>query len=204
VKNLLQSLSSLCAVVESSDEADALAVRQLVQRQLPQVTQRLQGTLDKLNQGHDIRTETISAAEWWRTLRQRYSHETVLFEPIALPEAAEIPVDLFDSVADNLLQNALAKRRSAVEIRIHASLSWDSGCVLRVCDNGQPLGEYLVRRLFAAPVASSHGFGVGLYQAARQAEANGHRLLLTSNVKGKVCFELRPYTKEVFPRQPSG
>jgi len=204
VKNLLQSLSSLCAVVESSDEADALAVRQLVQRQLPQVTQRLQGTLDKLNQGHDTRTETISAAEWWRTLRQRYSYETVLFEPIALPEAAEIPVDLFDSVADNLLQNALAKRRSAVEIRIRARLSWDSGCVLRVCDDGQPLGEYLVRRLFAAPVASSHGFGVGLYQAARQAEANGHRLLLTSNVKGQVCFELRPYTKEVFPRQPSG
>ena len=69
----------------------------------------------------------------------------------------------------------------------------------RVCDNGQPLSEYLVRRLFAAPVASAHGFGVGLYQAARQAEANGYRLLLTSNVKGKVCFELRPVRYGSFP-----
>jgi signal transduction histidine kinase len=204
VKNLLQSLSSLCAVVESSDEGDAKAVRQLVQRQLPQVTQRLQGTLDKLNQGHNVRTETASAAEWWRTLQQRYSHEPVSFEPVALPAAAEIPADLFDSVADNFLQNALAKRRSAPQTQIHVSLLWDSGCVLKVCDDGHPLGEYLVRRLFAAPLASAHGFGVGLYQAARQAEANGHRLLLASNVEGKVCFELRRDAMAAFPRRPSG
>jgi signal transduction histidine kinase len=204
VKNLLQSLSSLCAVVSNSDEADAPAVRQLVQRQLPQVTQRLQGTLDKLNQGQGVRNETASAAEWWRTLQQRYAHEAVSFAPIALPGHAQIPVDLFDSVADNLLQNALAKRRSAPEIRIHAALPWESGCVLSVCDDGQPLGEYLVRRLFDAPVASALGFGVGLYQAARQAEANSHRLLLASNVEGKVCFELRPHATATSPQRPSG
>ena len=112
-------------------------------------------------------------------------------------------MELFDSVADNFLQNALAKRRSARETRIQAALLWESGCVLSVCDDGQALGEYLVRRLFTAPVASAHGFGVGLYQAARHAEANGYRLLLASNVDGRVCFELRPEPTAASPLQPS-
>jgi hypothetical protein len=51
VKNLLQSLNSLCSAVEASSEADAPGLRRLLQRQLPQVTRRLQGTLDKLSQG---------------------------------------------------------------------------------------------------------------------------------------------------------
>ena len=204
VKNLLQSLSSLCSVVENSDETDALAVRQLVQRQLPQVTQRLQGTLDKLNQGSNVRTETAPALEWWRLLQQRYAHEALSFELAAVPGSAEIPVDLFDSVIDNLLQNALTKRRSTPQTRIRVALHWDSGCVLEVSDDGPPLGEYLVRRLFSAPVASAHGFGVGLYQAARQAEAYGHRLLLASNTGGNVTFELRPEPTAAFRPRPSG
>jgi len=205
VKNLLQSLSSLCAAVEGSNQDDALAVRQLVQRQLPQVTQRLQGTLDKLNQGHSTGSEAAPAAQWWRTLQQRYAHEAILFESVELPADAEVPVELFDSVADNFLQNALGKRRSARQTRIEAALLWESGCVLRVCDDGQALSEYLVRRLFTAPVASAHGFGVGLYQAARHAEGSGYRLLLASNVDGRVCFELRPRgATAASPQQPSG
>src|SRR5689334_7514276 len=203
VKNLLQSLSSLCAVVGSSDEADAQAVRQLVQRQLPQVTQRLQGTLDKLNQGQGIGTESASAVEWWRTLEHRYSHEAVSFAPLDLPSTAQLPVDLFDSVADNLLQNALTKRRSENQMHIHAFLEWQAGCLLRVCDDGQAMSEHLARKLFTAPVASSLGFGVGLYQAARQAQVNSYRLVLASNLPGKVCFELRPTATAVSSQPPA-
>ena len=69
VKNLLQSLRSLCAAVESSDEADAPALRRLLQRQLPQVAQRLQTTLDKLGRGAEAAQSTDSAGHWWRELQ---------------------------------------------------------------------------------------------------------------------------------------
>ncbi len=204
VKNLLQSLSSLCSAVESSSEADAAAVRQLVQRQLPQVTQRLQGTLDKLDQGSGGRVDKFSAAQWWRAVQQRYSHEPVKFDSDNLPSGAEVVVEVFDSVVDNLLQNALVKRRVAPDLHIRASLRWESGVVLSVCDDGQPVGEYLARRLFTAPVPSAHGLGVGLYQAGRQAESNGYRLLLSSNTEGRVCFELAPHATAAAPLRSSG
>jgi hypothetical protein len=41
-----------------------------------------------------------------------------------------------------------------------------------------------------APVSSRGGLGIGLYQAARQAEAAGYRLSLESNRDGDVCFAL--------------
>jgi hypothetical protein len=40
-------------------------------------------------------------------------------------------------------------------------------------------------------VASSRGLGIGLYQAARQADAAGYRLTLEKNGDGEVCFALR-------------
>ena len=103
VKNLLQALSSLCAAVEASSEADAAALRRLLRRQLPQVTQRLQGTLDKLNRRPDAPPEEGCAQGWWRGLQQRYAHENVQFDSRdPLPEGALLPVDLFDSVAENV------------------------------------------------------------------------------------------------------
>ena len=41
-----------------------------------------------------------------------------------------------------------------------------------------------------APVNSRAGLGIGLYQAARQAETAGYRLALETNVDGEVCFAL--------------
>jgi hypothetical protein len=41
-------------------------------------------------------------------------------------------------------------------------------------------------------VPSGGGLGIGLYQAARQAEAAGFSLALESNRDGEVCFVLRP------------
>jgi hypothetical protein len=191
VKNLLQSLGSLCAAVEASSEADAAALRRLLQRQLPQVTQRLQGTLDKLNRRPDAAPEMGPAHAWWRGLVQRYAHEGVLFDAAGVPEEARLPVELFDSAADNLLQNAVAKRRGTPGLSIAATLAWEQGPVLRVCDSGDAIAEPLAHQLFATPVASAQGLGVGLYQAGRLATANAYRLALASNVSGKVCFDLR-------------
>ena len=208
VKNLLQSLGSLCSAVETSDERDAVAVRRLVQRQLPQITQRLQSTLDKLSRTDNARQETASAIAWWREVQQRYAHEGVLFDTASVPAEAEVTIELFDSVVDNLLQNALAKRRSHPGIRIRAALAWEAGCTLSVCDSGDALSGQIAQHLFSAPVPSLQGLGVGLYQSARQATAGGYRLALASNVKGKVCFALVPAAKEILtaasPLLPSG
>jgi hypothetical protein len=48
VKNLLQSLRSLCGAAESSSADEAGALQGLVKRQLPQIAQRLTVTLEKL------------------------------------------------------------------------------------------------------------------------------------------------------------
>jgi hypothetical protein len=46
--------------------------------------------------------------------------------------------------------------------------------------------------LLRAPVRSSTGLGIGLYQAARLAEKSGYALTLTENRDGSVCFSLMP------------
>jgi hypothetical protein len=61
---------------------------------------------------------------------------------------------------------------------------------LRVCDTGSPVPPQVVAGLLRGPVASASGLGIGLYQAARQAEASGFRLVLERNEPGEVCFAL--------------
>jgi signal transduction histidine kinase len=191
VKNLLQSLRSLCAAVEGSDEADAAALRRLLRRQLPQVAQRLQTTLEKLDRGAEAGQSTDSAGHWWRELQQRYAHEPIVFEADPLPPEQQLPTDLFDRVVENCLQNALEKRRTAPHLQIRVRLSLEGGLQLTVCDDGEALPESVARTLFTAPVPSRQGLGVGLYQTARQASTSGYRLALTHNEPGKVCFTLK-------------
>jgi signal transduction histidine kinase len=190
VKNLLQSLNSLCSAVDASSEADAAALRRLLQRQLPQVSRRLQGTLDKLSRGPEGGREDVPAQGWWLDLRQRYAHEGVQFETGGIPATARIPLDVFDSVAENLLQNALAKRQAQPGIAIQARLDWDGTATLRVSDDGAPVPDAVSARLFQAPVASASGLGVGLYQAARLAAERGYQLELERNAPGQVGFRL--------------
>ena len=62
---------------------------------------------------------------------------------------------------------------------------------LRVCDSGSAVPPEIESRLLRSPVSSRSGLGIGLYQAARQAEAAGFQLSLEENRDGKVCFALR-------------
>jgi hypothetical protein len=48
----------------------------------------------------------------------------------------------------------------------------------------------VAKQLLRAPVRSTAGLGIGLYQAARHAEANGYALTLAENRDGAVCFAL--------------
>jgi signal transduction histidine kinase len=190
VKNLLQTLKSLCDAAESSREDDAESVRLLMQRQLPQITQRLQITLDKLNGKPTVPVQAVSALEWWTGLKQRFAHEPVRFEEAGVSADDKVPADLFESVAENLLQNALQKRRLAAALGVTVQLSHQAGLMLSVCDDGEPVPATVARSLFEGPTSSRAGLGVGLYQAARFAREQGYELRLASNERGKVCFEL--------------
>lgn len=195
VKNLLQSMKTLCAAVESSDPGQAEALQALMQRQLPQIVQRLQLTLDKLkspkvNAAEAV--ERISARSWWASLQQRYAQEHIEFAAYDMSRGKHIhiPGELFDSAADNLLQNVLEKRKVERDLVIRVGFSCDGGGRLTVCDDGSGLDETLVTQLLSAPVQSDNGLGVGLYQAERLARQEGYQLALTSNQSGRVCFEL--------------
>jgi signal transduction histidine kinase len=195
VKNLLQSLTTLCKAAESSGPEQADALQGLMKRQLPLITSRLDQTLRKLRAPHLVNREEAAASQWWAALKTRYGDEEIEFECEGEPDDTPIPVELFDSVADNLLQNALKKRASQKGILIRVRFS--AGRCLTVCDTGQPVSREAASRLLSAPVASSTGYGIGLYQAARQAEALGYQLRLVANEVGRVCFELRPALKLV-------
>ncbi|HUF20057.1 MAG TPA: ATP-binding protein, partial [Burkholderiales bacterium] len=193
VKNLLQTLGSLCSAAETSKENDAEAVRLLMQRQLPQITQRLQITLDKLNSKPSPVAQLAEARDWWSGLKQRFAHERVVFAEADIAAGARLPAELFEGVAENLLQNALEKRRLRTDLSITVQLACDrQGCVLTVCDDGDPVPQGLARHLFEAPVASNSGLGVGLYQAARFAREQGYVLRLETNERSRVCFILTP------------
>jgi signal transduction histidine kinase len=191
VKNLLQSLRSLCAAVESSDPGEAQALQALMQRQLPQITQRLNVTLDKLRSPQQADVTQGDAAVWWAGLAQRYSGRGVQFQVDGGPATdLRLPVELFDSVADNLIENALNKSASGGGLQVRVTFSAARGGTLTVCDDGAAIESNVVAELFQAPVHSHTGLGVALYQAAKQASQLGYRLALAANEPGMVCFVL--------------
>lgn len=186
VKNLLQSLNVLCSVA-ATQRGDSPQLLALVRRQLPAITQRLGATLDKLQRPLAEQEPPVPAAAWWEALVRQYQDRGVAFSARAL-DGAEVPRALFDSVADNLLQNALAKRAAQPGVRVSVALE---GGGLRVCDSGRAVPAELAASLLRAPVQSESGLGIGLYQAARQAAAAGYALRLEANRDGEVCFALR-------------
>src|SRR6185503_10367260 len=104
VKNLLQSLRSLCAAVDTSGADQAQSLQALMQRQLPQITQRLNVTLDKLQAPQQADTSQVDAKIWWEGLVQRHSSRNVQFQVDGAAEGLKLPAELFDSVADNLIE----------------------------------------------------------------------------------------------------
>ncbi len=194
VKNMLQSLKTLSSAAEHSGPEQAEELQGLIQRQMPQIVKRLEITLDKLRSPH-IQEEglgkgQILAREWWRNLKARYSQDDVDFQSDDPNAEGWIPQDLFDSVADNLLQNALRKRRQDPEMHIRVWFAMRPGPELRVTDDGSAAPPEVVQKLFHAPVSNYDGLGIGLYQAAKQAASLGYHLELSENREGEVCLWL--------------
>ena len=193
IKNLLQSLNVLVAAAARDDGRDSPELRALMRRQLPAMSQRLGETLEKLQRPREAgAVETyVAASGWWEALARQYHDEGVEFEGPPASATARLPRLLFDSVADNLIRNALAKRAADPTVRVRVSLECNHQLVLRVSDTGSAVPEDVQATLLRAPVRSGHkGMGIGLYQAARQAEGAGFSLSLETNRDGEVRFAL--------------
>ena len=189
IKNLLQSLAVLTSVAQRDETRDSAELQALLRRQLPLIERRLAETLAKF-QRPPAAESYVAASLWWDALARQYRGESVEFEPAAAPSGVRLPRSLFDSVADNLIRNALAKRADDDAVHVRVTLAWKNGIALRVCDSGAAVPPEIAAQLLRAPVSSRSGLGIGLYQAARQADTSGYRLTLESNRDGEVCFAL--------------
>ena len=189
VKNLLQSLNVLCAAAEreqgGSDELQAL-----MRRQLPVITQRLQQTLDKLRKPENDSGSSVPARKWWHELQRSYANQNIEFGDGEIADQSLLPRELFESAADNLIQNALGKRRLQGDFAIRVDFACGDTVRLEVSDAGRAVAAPTAAELLRGPVPSDSGFGIGLYQVARQAEACGYSLVMAHNTEGKVSFVL--------------
>jgi len=189
IKNLLQSLNVLCSVA-AREGSDSVQLQALVRRQLPVVAQRLEETLERLQHPRAGAETLVPARAWWEALGRQYQGPGIELHAGDLAPHARLPQSLFDSVADNLIRNALAKRAEHPGTRVRVTLECCEKICLRVCDTGAAVPEEIAADLLRSPVSSRSGLGIGLYQAARQAQASGFQLALENNADGKVCFAL--------------
>lgn len=196
VKNLLQSLNMLCFAAAQEGRENTPEFQALLRRQLPVITQRLQQTLDKLRRPVSESGQFLPLDEWWTALRARYARQDIVFAPEDAGAPTLVPGTLFNSVAENLLQNALDKKQERPHLRISVALGVGDSVGLQVCDDGDEIPAAVVEALFHAPVDSSSGLGIGLYQAARHATHYGYELRIAENRCGCVCFELRRRAQE--------
>lgn len=187
LKNMLQSLFALISIAEQQPAQ----AQPILQQQLPVMAQRIELTLSKLKVPmHETEASLMPLATWWSGLQQRHQYRNLewLQNEGGLDQLA-IPFNLFDSIVDNLIDNARNKRLHEPNIVVQVSLH-SRPFSLTVCDSGSEIQENVVMQLLHTVVESEDGLGVGLFQAARWAEQLGYRLLLQENTRGRVCFEL--------------
>ena len=192
VKNLLQSLNALCSAGSEPGAESSRDYQSLLRRQLPAISDRLADTLAKLNAPQSLSAARwVPASGWWMDLRQRMAAlDWISFkaEPLI---AGELPAEVFSGVVDNLIRNAAEKHLREPAIRVQVELGRnDAGFELIFCDDGSAMADTVASSLFLGPVSSESGYGIGLYHAARYANAAGYRLELAGNRLGRVCFRL--------------
>jgi signal transduction histidine kinase len=202
VKNLLQSLNVLCSAAERDPGGDPAALQAMMRRHLPTVLQRLQQTLDKLQRPQTDTGRFVQSDAWWESLQKTYQLLGVSFASVRVAAGVPLPKDLFDTTAENLLQNALEKRKLDPGVKVRIALELGDDIVLRVTDTGRPVAKNIQDGLLKGPVPSDTGYGIGLYQVARQADMLGFTLRLAVNEPSEVAFELRGALRRADSRAP--
>jgi signal transduction histidine kinase len=200
IKNILQSLGTLCAAAEqpSNGEEDHNLV-ELIRRQLPRLNQRLASTLTKLEMPSVEKKQQAKTATWWKNFKKTNAHLQILFDaPMQLPKT-DIDADVLDSVVDNLIQNAVEKARTETNTIVRVSLCDSPIFKLEVSDTGSAIPADIADRLFKSHVTSKSGLGVGLYHAAQQARQAGYNLSLIENEDGNVRFRIEAQHLQLSP-----
>ncbi len=133
----------------------------------------------------------VSPEQWWSNLQHSHTNSRIMFAPLPQGSGKElIPRDLFDEAADNLINNALQKRKRQGELKIEVALVIGPQMRLQVSDDGCSIEPNLVQDLFRGPVQSERGHGMGLFQLHRLAARDGFDLTLAVNQPGAVMFAL--------------
>jgi nitrogen-specific signal transduction histidine kinase len=194
IKNILQSAQTLTQVVQD-EQHNTEDVARLIRKQLPLLTQRLRSTLEKLSAPRNIKSSSCNISQWWQQLRDRYIGREISFTE-NIEHDCEIPYEVFDSILENLLQNAREKRinepQTAILVSLECKCSTETDNIkITVCDTGSAIPDNTSKQLFRDALQSESGFGIGLYQSHQQAVRIGYSLALSENRAGQVCFVLQ-------------
>src|SRR4051812_2530537 len=119
VKNLLQSLNALVSVAgEESGRDHSPELQSLIRRQLPVIAQRLASTLEKLQRPQTESDQIVMVEDWWEALKRQYGPNGIEFQTNSTRMGISLPRSMAESIADNLIQNALTKRKMDSKMKI--------------------------------------------------------------------------------------
>ena len=192
VKNILQSTQTMTQIINDND-AQMQEKVDVIKTQMPLLTQRLNTTLEKLRapSADDVRKSSKgSLLHWWNQMQMRYTGRHIEFSS-DINQDIEIPVDIFTTVLENLLDNARNKRSREPRLKIIVNLSdKDNQLTISVTDTGSAINPDIASQLFKEVVSSNDGFGIGLYQSYELAKNHGVELKIEENMDGQVSFSL--------------
>jgi len=188
IKNILQSIKTSINIVQIKPDENQPLPSKLLQQNLNQISNRLESTLEKLK-APELSTsyQFVDIEKWLENFKSINSHSSVEYHSDIRVSHA-IPPELFESVINNLLSNALSKTDTKnIIVDVISNLEM---IVVTVCDDGKSMDVDVENKLFNQPVSSGQGMGIGLYQSAFMARAFNYELELANNQEGKVCFSL--------------
>lgn len=193
IKNILQSIKTSLDILR--EDSDSKEQQKLLRTNLTQISNRLESTLDKLKTPKlDTRINLVGCREWMVQLEGRHHTNQKLLFSSDIETIVPVPADLFDSVADNLINNALRKKAThKIKVRLFSN---NDIILLSICDDGDAVSPEIEADIFKKPVSSGSGMGIGLYQSAIMASAFNFELELSQNETGKVCFNLFQHLTE--------
>lgn len=189
IRNILQSIKTSLSILEMDKGQDRDKHQKLLHTNLSQISTRLENTLEKLRVPN-LNTKIIlqDCNQWMDKLEEQHSANSKIVFHRDIEHIVPVPIDLFDSVVENLINNAIRKssvKRVDIRLLSHANI-----LLLSVCDDGSAVKESIEDNLFKQPVSSGEGMGIGLYQASIMAQVFNFELELNENEPGKVCFAL--------------
>lgn len=193
VKNILQATHAMTQIINDNDTQMQEKV-EVLKKHMPILTQRLNTTLEKLkapaNSPATGKNVSGSLLHWWNQLQMRYTGRHIEFST-DINSDAEIPIEVFTTVTENLLDNARNKRLREPNLKIKVVLSNINNKIqLSVSDTGCAIEPQIAQRLFKEVVSSNDGFGIGLYQSYELAVSHGFELKVEKNIEGQVKFRL--------------